>query len=96
MTAPVYEKAAGFTLNVPKIKGARTECGCLLTCDIGAYHTCGHLCKYCYANDDAEKVKRNRKLHNPESPLLLGNVEEGAKIHEAVQKSWRNGQISMF
>ena len=25
MTAPVYEKAAGFTLNVPKIKGARTR-----------------------------------------------------------------------
>ena len=79
-----------------KFKGARTECGCLLTCDIGAYHTCGHLCKYCYANYDAETVKRNMKLHNPNSPLLLGNVEEGMKIHEAVQKSWRNGQISLF
>ena len=96
MTTPVYEKAAGCTLNVPKIKGARTECGCLLNCDIGAYHTCGHLCKYCYANYDAETVKRNMKLHNPKSPLLLGDAEEGMKIHEAVQKSWRNGQISLF
>ena len=96
MTAPVYEKAAGFTLNVPKIKGARTECGCLLTCDIGAYHTCGHLCKYCYANDDAEKVKRNMKLHNPNSPFLIGEEEEGMKVHEAVQKSWRNGQMNLI
>lgn len=96
MTVSVYEKAIGGVLHVPKAKSARPECGCLLGCDIGAYHTCGHLCKYCYANYDAETVKRNMKLHNPESPLLLGNVEEGMKVHEAVQKSWRDGQISLF
>ena len=26
----------------------------------GAYHTCGHLCRYCYANDNAVLVRENR------------------------------------
>ena len=45
-----YEKAIGKSLRAPKKKGARAECSCYLACDIGAYNTCRHLCRYCYAN----------------------------------------------
>ena len=38
-----YEKAIGKRLNAPKRKGARAECACYLSCDIGAYNTCKHL-----------------------------------------------------
>lgn len=96
MTAEVYERALGCALKVPKKKGARPECGCLLGSDIGAYNTCGHLCKYCYANYDADTVRKNMKCHNPESPLLLGEVPDGVKIHEAKQESWRDGQLSLW
>ena len=40
-------------LIVPPNPGSRKECACYLTGDIGAYNTCGHLCRYCYANADA-------------------------------------------
>ncbi len=96
MTVSVFEKAIDCSLDVPSIKGARTECGCLLGCDIGAYNTCGHLCRYCYANYDADTVMCNTKKHNPKSPLLIGDLTETDVIHEAKQKSWKNMQLRLL
>lgn len=91
-----YERAIGKRLNAPKTKGARAECACYLACDIGAYNTCRHLCRYCYANAEPEKVLKQSSQHDPESPFLIGNYKEGDKIHDVFQKSWINEQTSMF
>ena len=63
---------------------------------IGAYSTCGHLCRYCYANYDAETVRKNMAAHDPESPLLIGQLTPEDQVHEAVQESWIDSQISFF
>ena len=55
----------------------RENCGCVDTVDLGCYNTCSHFCKYCYANFDESQVVKNRKLHNPKSSLLIGELEEG-------------------
>ena len=96
MTIPDYEKAIGQRLIVPKRKPARAECACYLACDIGAYDTCRHLCRYCYANSDRSRVLANAKLHDPASPFLLGNYEEGDRIHDAQQRSWIDRQMSFL
>lgn len=88
-----YEKAIGKRLNVPSQKGARAECACYLTCDIGAYNTCKHLCRYCYANAEPERVLALTRLHDPSSPFLIGNYQDGDVIHDVVQKSWIDEQI---
>lgn len=67
----------------------------LLGVDIGAYDTCGHLCKYCYANANAGLVQENRKKHDPTSPFLLGTHLPGDVIHEAKQESWVDGQMRL-
>lgn len=51
------------------------HCNCVEMVDIGAYNTCSHFCKYCYANYDEEEVNKNRKNHNPNSSLLIGNLK---------------------
>ena len=96
MTPKTYEKAIGKRLQIPKRKPAREECACYLACDIGAYDTCMHLCKYCYANNDRNQVLANFKRHDPKSPFLIGNSEEGDIVHEVPQKLWADGQMSIF
>lgn len=88
MTVAMYEKALHKNLNVPRFAPARKECACYLGCDIGAYNTCGHLCRYCYANYDAATVRHNMKLHDLESPLLIGHLLPDDEVRDTVQESW--------
>ena len=52
------------------------KCNCVEMVDIGVYNSCMHFCKYCYANYDEEKIKDNFKKHNPQSSLLIGELED--------------------
>lgn len=91
-----YERAIGKTLLAPKRKGARAECACYLGCDIGAYSTCRHFCRYCYANGSQQEVLAKCRQHDPESPFLIGNYQEGDQIHDVPQKSWVEPELSLF
>lgn len=97
MTKEVLEQAIGEELKVPAgLSQARPGCRCLLGNDIGAYNTCRHFCRYCYANYDRESVMKNSAMHDPDSPLLIGNIREGDQIREAKQVRYRTGQLRLF
>lgn len=96
MTVETFEKALHCRLHVPKRKGVRKECACYLSCDIGAYNSCPHLCRYCYANESAALVQRNFHLHDPASPFLIGGPRPGDTIHEARQESWKERERNLF
>ncbi|MBO6240894.1 MAG: DUF1848 domain-containing protein [Butyrivibrio sp.] len=96
MTVETYEKAIGSRLVIPNKKPARKECACYLSGDIGAYDSCRHFCRYCYANNDIEAVKRNMRMHDPKSPFLIGNYKEGDIIHDVDMKSYIDNQISFL
>ena len=93
LTQHTYEAALHTRLNMPKRKGQRGACACFLGNDIGAYDTCKHLCKYCYANMDPKAVLYNSRLHDPNSPCLVGSHRPGDQIHEARQESWIDNQL---
>lgn len=97
MSQEIIERSIDCKLEPPKRKNLRQECNCLMGNDIGAYNTCGHLCKYCYANSNKSLVIENMKKHNEKSPFLIGDNELGDKITVAKQKSWiENEQISFI
>lgn len=95
-TVETIEKAINQKLIVPNRKNARGLCNCLLGQDIGAYNTCLHLCKYCYANADKKVVLANARKHNPNSPLLIGEIEKEDIVTNAKQESYINNQLSLF
>ena len=97
MAVNTYETALHCRLEVPKRKTNQRNgsCACLLGVDIGAYDTCGHLCRYCYANTDAALVKDNMRMHNPKSPFLLGESMPDDNVHQAEQKSWIDRQMRL-
>ncbi len=92
MTQKVIEKAIDKNLKIPKGKYRIRECDCIFGRDIGAYNTCLHGCKYCYANANMKLVKKNQKLHNPNSPLLIGDVKEGDVVKEVRESSFIDTQ----
>ena len=98
MSQEIVEKSIGTTLNPPKKKNIREGCNCLMGNDIGFYDSCGHLCKYCYANSNKRLVKENMKKHIETSPFLIGKEEPGDKVTEKKKKSWiiDDGQISFI
>ena len=74
------EQILGVPIQVKKDKNQRPVCGCVESVETGAYDTCLCGCKYCYANDSEEAVKRRRAVYDADSPLLCGTVEEGDRI----------------
>ena len=43
-----------------------------------------------------ELVKRNQKLHNPNSPLLIGEVNDGDVVKEVNEPSYVDAQQRLF
>ena len=52
------------------------KCICVEMVDIGAYNTCKHFCKYCYANYNENKVNNNTLNHNSNSSLITGTITD--------------------
>ena len=90
-----YEKAIGRHLHVPKKRGARAECACYLACEIGECNTSRQLCKSRSANAEPDRVLAHSRLHDPDSPFLIGNYMDGDRIHDVPQKSWIDDQIRL-
>lgn len=83
----LIEDLIGERIGAKKDPNQRKECGCVQSIDIGEYNTCAHGCKYCYANFKEGVVARNFAMHDPKSPLLVGNVGPDDKVTERKMKS---------
>ena len=72
-----HELAYKLTGKSYKSWTARKErkCNCVQMVDIGVYNSCKHFCKDCYANYSEKEVINNYKNHNPNSSLLIGELE---------------------
>lgn len=87
-TLEIFGKANNCEFRDIKHRGLREGCHCIESRDIGAYDTCLNGCKYCYANKSPQKARENFKLHDPDSPLLLGHLKEDDVLTDGNQRSF--------
>lgn len=88
MTLQMLGEANGVVFRERKHRGTREGCHCIESRDIGAYDTCLNGCKYCYANKTPRKAAENYRFHDPNSPLLLGNLRETDVVQQGAQNSF--------
>ena len=91
-TQDVFYEAIGWKL----LTKPGPNCPCLMGRDIGVYNSCPHLCKYCYANYSKEEVAKSFAAHDPNSPLLIGQLGPDEKIIQGKQKQERDFKVSLF
>ena len=98
MSQQIVEKALNYKITPTHVNKPRPHCNCLMGYDIGAYSSCLHMCRYCYANSSKNMVIENYQTHDDNSPLLLGNLLPDDRITEAKQASWKSmfEQIQLF
>ena len=88
ITLDIIGKANGVVFKDLSHRGMRKGCHCIESRDIGWYDTCPNGCRYCYANSDAKKAEENYRRHDPNSPLLLGNLSENDTVQQGRQDSF--------
>jgi hypothetical protein len=77
---------AGKPVAAP-VKGNRPDCLCHASRDIGAYDTCPHGCRYCYAVSAPDTAKRRYAAHDPESDFLFApQASAASRIPENIQR----------
>ena len=88
LTLDMIGEANNVAFRKLKHKGTREGCHCMESRDIGEYETCLNGCRYCYANKNHKKAAENFKLHDPDSPLLIGNLMPTDTVIQGAQKSF--------
>ena len=96
MTTEIFSQALGIKFKKTPHKGNRLGCACMESRGLGDYNSCPNGCRYCYANKDHAKALQNYLTHNPDSPLLLGNIQPGDKIVPSRQESLLSKEPRLF
>ncbi len=92
----IIQKVLGCRITDVKDKNQRPECLCIESIDIGTYNCCTNGCNYCYALQNEKKALANMKRHNPNSQVLIGEVNNSAIITERKRDSVVIDQLSFY
>jgi hypothetical protein len=92
----MIENIIGCSIHAKKDANQRLACGCIESVDLGAYDCCSHGCVYCYATTSENTVRKNRRLHDSLSPMLVGHSRGDEIMTVRELNSLKVMQTSLF
>ncbi|MCC8146623.1 MAG: DUF1848 domain-containing protein [Bacteroidales bacterium] len=92
----LVERIVGHKIKAKKDSNQRDVCRCIESIDIGMYASCFHDCNYCYAIRNQKDLHSNARLHDKNSPLLIGNLQGDEIIKKREMKSLKDDHPSLF
>jgi hypothetical protein len=92
----MIEDVIGCSIRAKKDTNQRLDCACMDSIDIGAYDCCSHGCVYCYATTSENLVRKNRQLHESDSPMLIGHPAGDEIMTTREAKSLKVMQMSLL
>lgn len=96
LSRSMIEQANGIMLKPMGRDKLRPECCCIVSRAIGDYNTCPGGCQYCHATRRRDILRRNLKRHDPDAPLLIGELSEADQVAASDQRSYRIFQDTLF
>lgn len=96
MSKEYIERVLAQPIKKAPSRKTRENCTCLATVDLGVYNTCLHGCCYCYATSNREELKENIRKHDPMSPFLIGDMQEGDLVLLRKSETIKDDRLKLF
>lgn len=76
LNAEELSKANNCSFKTTRSRAYRIGCICSDSRDLGWYDSCPSGCKYCNVNRGFENSMENYRMHDPDSPILIGQLKD--------------------
>ena len=92
----IIENITGYAITAKRDRNQRPACRCVESVDIGAYGTCIHGCRYCYATFHEDAALRRWNRHDANAPMITGYPIGDEVVTDRTKPTLKDLRLRLF